>query len=670
MTARAAALLLLIFGFLPIVNWIRGGHEADWYSLVLSEWLSGSAIVVGAAVVLVILSRRVPQLWRDGVWTGWALRWKEAGWRADVALALGALAVYAVVATLALSRKPLLIDEIVQVFQARILAQGKLWLPAPAYPEFFSSMHVIDAGGKVFGQFPIGGPAMLLPGTWLGAEWMVGPSFGAVSVLLFARLVRRIEPRPGAAFAAALLFPFAPFVAFMAGSHMNHVPTLTWLLVAMLGLAHLTQSEGADARAAIAVGLGLGVAATIRPVDGLAFALPAGAWLLARTVRVPQRWTELVAAGVALSLPLAVMFWVNAQQTGHPLLFGYTVLWGKSHDLGFHSAPWGEVHSPLRGLELLNLYALRLQTYLFEAPVPSLLWATVGLLAARRLDRMDRYLLVSGGLLAALYFAYWHDGFFLGPRFMYPLAPLLVLWSARAVPLLRERGVSPRVWRGAVYASLLAAPLAVLTGVPIRWRQYAAGFTKIRWDVDAEAERAGVRDALIFVRESWGSQVVARLWAAGIPRTEGEMYYRRVDTCRLDQALDALDRMRVSGDSARALLQPLLADSARLIASPYSPDFTERIDTTLNYPLRCRQRIAEDRLGFMVFPPLLLAGANGNVFARDLHARDALLLAQYPGRPLYLLRPATTAASTRTIIEKLSPDSVRAEWSSAAQHSP
>ena len=45
---------------------------------------------------------------------------------------------------------------------------------------------------------------------------------------------------------------------------------------------------------------------------------------------------------------------MNWRTTGSPTRFGYEVLWGSGVNLGFHQAvPWGEAHTPLRGLELL-----------------------------------------------------------------------------------------------------------------------------------------------------------------------------------------------------------------------------------------------------------------------------------------------------------------------------
>ena len=64
--AVAFAVPALALGFVPIANWIPGGHAAPWYSAIAAEWMSGSAIVIGIGLVLAILSRRVDGLWRDG----------------------------------------------------------------------------------------------------------------------------------------------------------------------------------------------------------------------------------------------------------------------------------------------------------------------------------------------------------------------------------------------------------------------------------------------------------------------------------------------------------------------------------------------------------------------------------------------------------------------------
>src|SRR4029450_10911221 len=168
-----------------------------------------------------------------------------------------------------------------------------------------------------------------------------------------------------------------------------------WLALAVAAMARVMTSDRPLPRVAFVSGLAFGCAATIRPVDAFAFALPAGVWYVARSLGDRSRWRGLIASGIGGAVPVSLMMWVNAHTTGHALLFGYQVLWGRSHDLGFHRAPWGVAHTPMRGVELLNLYLLRLQTYLYESSIPSLVPFLGSLFLARRADRFDRYLLAN-----------------------------------------------------------------------------------------------------------------------------------------------------------------------------------------------------------------------------------------------------------------------------------
>jgi hypothetical protein len=657
--ARLWAILLTILAFVPFVNWIAGGHEAPWYSTVLTEWISGSAISLGSAVVLFLVMRRM-----DWWPSGWKRISEVAGQRpAFTAGVLGvvALALFSEVALNVLSGRPLLIDEIVQVMQARILAEGHVARIADAFPEFFSALHVVDVSGKVFSQFPPGGPLMLVPGVLAGAAWLTGPVFGAIAVMAFWFLVRSTEETASIALGAAALLCVAPFMAFMAGSHMNHVPTLAWLCVALWGLHTISSSEQPRSGIAFFTGFCLGMMVAIRPVDGAAFAVPAGIWLLARTIRHRSFMPALLASGVGIVLPVAGVLAYNAATTGDPLLFGYELLWGASHGLGFHRAPWGITHTPARGLELVNLYFLRLQTYLFETPLPSLVPAIAGLALARRLTTFDRYLLASSGLLVLGYFAYWHDGFFLGPRFFYLLLPLLVIWTARLPSIVRERFAAMGGDRVVLLAYAVSAVVGLLASLPVRVQQYSSRLLSMRHDYVAPAADAGVGGALILVRESWGAQLIARLWALGVSRPDADALYLAIDTCVLDGAVARLEAEGTRGDSVTRWLRPLTRDRGRLTGS-LSPDSTERVLPGTVYSPVCQRRIAEDRAGYSFYAPLLAHDMGSNIYARDLHARDTLLLQRYPDRPVYLLRAASSEFGSPLVLERVRLDSARAEW--------
>ena len=663
---RLAALVVAVLGFLPVANWIGGGHQAEWYASVASEWVNGSLIAIGGGIVLTILSRRLP-LWRAGLAAPLVRRAHAHPGITGGLLAALAFALYATVAWRVLSAKPLLIDEISQLFQARTFARGMLWRDASAYPEFTSVLLILDGVGKWFSQFPPGGPLMLVPGVWAGAPWLVGPAAGAASVALFWGVVRRAEQHTAVALGAAMLFAAAPFVAFMAGSHMNHVTALFWIMVAVYALTRMGGADEPRPLFAALAGFALGATASIRPVDAIAFAIPAALWMLTRAVKHPPCWSEVAAAGAALAVPVAGILWYNGQTTGHPLLFAYEQLWGKEHGLGFHRVPWGVAHTPARGAELLNLYFLRLQSYLFESAVPSLATAIAALALSRRLTRVDRYLLASGGALVALYFAYWHDGFYLGPRFMYLLAPVLVWWTARFPALVRARWPRAEVLhRGVWYTMLMATAVGITVNIPLRAARYAGELSSMRADYTGEAARAGVEHALILVRESWGAQLVVRMWALGVPHSQVEAFYRGVDACQLEQAVSAMERDGTRGESAAARLRPLLRDSLHVVRSELSPDYTERVLPGFPYAPLCVARIADDRAGTTILAPVLAQPWGTNVYARDLHARDSLLLSAYPDRPVFLMRPHGSEAGAPLRLERLDVDSLRAAWRSAA----
>jgi hypothetical protein len=659
--------LLLVFGFLPIVNWIPGGHEAPWYRARLDEWVTGSAIVVGAGVVLSILARRIP--FPDRAWTERLLTWISAhqslaGWL----VATIAFIAYCAVALGLFSGVPLHLDELTQVIQAQIFAQGRLFVDAPAHPEFTSLLHVLDTGGKWYTQFPPGGPAMLLPAVWAGTSWIAGPLCGALGVRVFWSIAHRTESKPSVASGATLLFAFAPFVLFMSGSHMNHVSTLLFALLATLASLRAVAERQRQRRLAFLAGLALGAMGMIRPVDAVAFALPIGAWLAWRSMK--ERTTRdpalLMAAGVGVALPLILLALYNLKTTGSAFAFAYEVQWGRSHGLGFHRAPWGFSHTPGRGLELVSLYFLRLQSYLFEAPIPSLIFPAVALFLTKKLALIDRLWLTSGALLILLYFLYWHDGFYLGPRFFYLLVPMLALWSARLPALLATAlEARPAVWdvvRKTLVATLL---FALSVNLPLRARQYRAGLPQMRTEAAAFAAASGAKNSLILVRETWGAQLMARLWAVDVSRSEAETIYRSVDACEIEEGLHRFEKDPSLSHPLEAF-RSRLADSAKLIPSTLSPDVTERMLPGRPYSDRCIRRVNEDRAGFTLLAPLLVQDWRGNVFARDLHERDSLLLRDYPTRQVYLLRSAGSDPGAQLELIPLSRDSVLASWRSTS----
>lgn len=653
------AVVLLALSLLPVGAWLDASFQRA-LAFADAQWWSGALLVVLGGILLWLPFRddtraaAVARPFRAVVGV-----WERHPWRVAVAFASCAVVLYAVTGWLVFDARPLLIDEIVQVIQARVFASGDLWLPADAHPEFRSIMHMVEQDGRWYGQFPPGGPAMLALGELVRAPWIVNPVAGGVSIVAFAMALRWAGFSSAVSIGAPTIFALAPFQVFQASSHMNHITSTMWVLVAVAALVRATHAERDRPLAGLVCGLGLGVAATIRPLDAAAFALPAAAWLAARAVR-NGHWRSFVLSGVGVAAPMALMMWINMQTTGGALTFGYSVLWGDNHGLGFHVSPWGEQHTVERGVALVAAYLNRLNEFLFEVPVPSLIAPLAAFALARRSAPLERYLLVTAAGVLGAYFAYWHDGFYLGPRFLVPLMPVLALLVARLPGIVAERWSQSLLTRGVFAAYAAAALLGGTLVLPHRVRAYQNGFQSLRWDYDDIAARAGATGDVILVRESWGAQVIARLWAIGVSRSFAEILYRKVDTCGLDHATAALEASSIRGEAAEERLRPLLADSARVVASPFSPDATERVLPGSMYPPLCQQRIAEDRAGYTHFAPTLLARDTSTRWVRDLHARDTLLNTN--DARIWLLRRTPDTTSVVPVLLPLDRDSLVRAW--------
>jgi hypothetical protein len=350
---------------------------------------------------------------------------------------------------------------------------------------------------------------------------------------------------------------------------------------------------------------------------------------------------------------LVPLFAFNALTTGHPLRFGYTVLWGDAHGLGFHTDPWGEPFTPLISFANTALDFQRLDVFLFHWPVPSLLFALAALLFAARDDRWRRPLAWLAALLLAApaaYFFYWHRDNYLGPRFLFAsLVPALILTAAGISYVDRWSGR----WRPAFRMLLVAGALyAIVVELPGNAGVVAGMEPEMKLHPEEQLERAGIDEAVVFVKVGWGSRLIGRLWGWRVPVSEVERSFRVTDGCRLQGALDVADSLAASGvDSARvaATLRRQLAAwrAADLpVGRGLLPDPSVRVDTTRSLTAPCLEEIALDRSGFTYHATLVWRNdpwlEEGIIYARFLGLDRAIdLMARYPGRDAYIYAPPT-----------------------------
>jgi hypothetical protein len=189
----------------------------------------------------------------------------------------------------------------------------------------------------------------------------------------------------------------------------------------------------------------------------------------------------------------------------------------------------------------------------------------------------------------------------------------------------------------------------LITGLPgmhQRAQEYAALYGSRRIRVDEEAISQGIQNALVIVPSSWADELHTRMRARGVHRSDVERVLSQVgpDYCLLQRRLFDLEVADVKGERA---LGTLLAP---------------RATPSQGLPEHCVLRLVEERQGSWSLHPFLIARRNGNLYARDLHERNELLLERHPDRPVYVARPHPQHGLRRPVFVPFDADSARSVW--------
>lgn len=650
---RVGAVILAALALIPMANFVTAGIGLPWWTNAVKQWLAWNAVLVAIAIALarvlgasvdamasrasrLLLAPR-PRTFALGVFAATTLLslyagWRLFGWHAAVG------------------------DEFSQRWQALLLSNGHLFARAEPAGEFFSTTETLIVDDRWFSQFPMGWPAFLALATRLGAPWLLNPLLAGCAAVAFIQFSRAATDERTARI-AVVLFAMSPFVIFMAGSEMNHIAALAFIWTALAAVPRWKAAE--DSRSALypacVIGLCVGIAAAIRPFDAAVVALMVAVLQLRAAMTNRWRVRSIVLQCAVAIIPVALVLLANRATTGAALPFAYDVLNGAEHRPGFHVTPLGFEHTPRRGLYIISAYLMKLDVGLLAWPVPALLVVVTSLALQRRANIWDTLMIaIVAGVLFG-YFTYWSESYFLGPRFLLVIAPILILYTARFPAVAREH-IAPPTLRRAV---LVLVPMWILVAViapPKDGRLYGvrelARLYTMRGQpgplIAAAVSSARITNALVFLEDGWHARLAARLRALGMRPLIAEELVAQEDACAIQLQLDSADRLPPTVPMPTRLdgvVQGVMAsDRARPLANLPPSD---QLALTPGRPLAdvCKQELERVRsLGVSVaemlpYAQLTTRGElSGVIYARDFGPANARLKGRFGDRAWYVAR--------------------------------
>ncbi len=417
-----------------------------------------------------------------------------------------------------LERVPHVTDSTAYLFQAKLIAAGRLTESVPALPEFFLSHFFYIENDRLISLFQPGWPAILALGVWLGVPWLVNPLLGSLTLWPLYRIARRAVGRRVARLAVLLLL-LSPFFTFMAASFMAHTASA---LISLWAL-DLTLGYRRDPRVwrALVTAILVGGLFCIRAYNALLLLIPLSAILLPDLLRRRVKAAHLAWALVALFMVGGLQLLANLQVTGSALTFpqdryfAQTEKVASCHRLGFgadvgcanehgkYGFPKGFYAADGLTVTRQRLSSLALNFY--GTPLALLLIALP--LAGGRIRRESWALLLHFGALLGGYFFFYYHGNCYGPRFYYEAVGTLGVFAALGfwrldgwLERVADRLPSSRAfWRALAPAFLVTIVVFNLGWLsPKLWQSYQ-GFRGIDGRMRDILADAGVTNALVFI---------------------------------------------------------------------------------------------------------------------------------------------------------------------------
>ena len=347
-------------------------------------------------------------------------------------------------------------DEYSYLFQAEILASGKLQAVAPKPPESFSIANVVINGDKLYSKYTLGMPFLLALGVIPRVPFMVNILFALGSLCLIYSIAKEIFNKQAGALALVITI-FSPFFLLMAATYFPHTSSGFFTLLIVSSILKFSREK--KWVYPIMAGFAIFMMLQIRPADAAIVVLGLSPWILYILFKSENKADTLKKVSLtvlAMILGVGLLMLVNKIQNGNPFLFSFIKYrayekWGFGH-IG---------HTPAKGAWNVAISYFRMGFWVFP-------FITLGAVLSLFQKKIESIFLVIPplGFLSFYFFFYAMGLVEFGARFYYPAFVILTISAAgglESIPRLIEK----YHWRGKkniIPAALILSILFVCFG--------------------------------------------------------------------------------------------------------------------------------------------------------------------------------------------------------------
>ena len=413
----------------------------------------------------------------------------------------------------AYQRQPHIPDEVVYIYQARFLADGKLTMPAPPVKDAFDVYLMEFDGAKWYPSPPFGWPIILAVGVLFGVPWLVNPILGGINIILTYLFLQELYSRRLARISLILLC-LSPWYVFMGMNFMTHMFTLTCALVAIMGVIW-TRKSG-KVRWVWLAGAALGVMSLIRPLEGLTMAVLVGLWAIGiggRRLKIAAIIALVLGTGLVAGIVLPYNKYLTGKATEFPINLYTDERFGKnSNAYGFgpdRGMGWpidpNPGHSPVDGMINADLNTFSINVELFGWGIGSLL--LIGLFVFSGKYKTSDFLMMAAivGIFIVFFFYYFSGGPDFGARYWFLMIVPLVALSVRGIQYLFDKfetGLNPSSTAGTrvLIGVLLLCAFTLVNYFPWRAIDKYFHYLNMRPDIRELAKKENFGNSIVFIR--------------------------------------------------------------------------------------------------------------------------------------------------------------------------